>query len=385
MFTSTVKSDGKTIDLAAKCLQTWRMDPKRGRKDIPGYRGYLPVSFLFAHGLFENKEQANGYTPSGENEWKLFTCPYFTFDFPTVKPGKKGGIEGSIGQEEDIRALLAATANVKMANWQTAVELPIQERNAKIMEEMVLVGTSRGALTAINALGKYPTKVGVFLKTVPPGKDPKRLPLRKAAIKALIAEAPTDTIVSYVYDRVKNNWRAVLNMHRDKDFNRYFKEAYGHEGTNPISAATKIDRTMPFLIVHSKKDTKTPINSSRVLYYFLQKRHSGAYEKGRKLPWGGYTRGKEQPYYPKAFLLELDEGEHGKYHLGKNADIYRSIVNAFYQHYGIPHDENLAKKGWDLILEGTISGNKDKALRKYLQPSREEIKERILKEEPRKT
>jgi len=373
IFTTQVQSDGQSIDLAKKCLRTWRMNPKGGRKTIPGYIGQLPMSFLFAHGLWENKDQAAAYAPTGPNEWRLFTCPYYSFNFPQVKPGEKGGIKGSIGQQEDIEALLGATVEVKKANFETAMELPVQERIAKIMEEMVIVGTSRGALTAFNAFGKYPTKVGRLLKPKPvkAGQKPARYPLRRAAVSALIAESPNDTIVSYVYDQEKD-WKKVLDLPAEA-FDWYFKRAYGHEGVNPISVAHMIDRTLPILIVHSKKDTVTPINSSRVLYYFLQKQPKGT-SAGRYL------------YHPKAFLLELDEGEHGEYHLGGSADRYKAIVNAFYSYIGIPYDEALAQKGWDILFkdEGPFATSeerlkaRDRVIRKHLQPSLKEIEERII-------
>ena len=255
--------------------------------------GVAPVIFLFAHGLWGNKKNAEWYAPSEKNKWHLITCPYYSFNFSDV--GKtKGAVKKTrvnIGQHRDIDTLTSAYDKI----------LRDQQKKA-IKQGIVLIGSSRGAVTILNTAGT---------------QDLPRL-------KAIIAEAPTDNVLNVINYNLKKyhlNWSWLVGL-GDYALSKLWFTGYDPEGINPLAVVDKIDKKTPIMFIHALDDDFVSVDSSRALYYkLLESGHDDVY------------------------LLELKHGQHGKYNLGSDASKYEETVHAFYKKYGIPYTAELAKKG----------------------------------------
>ncbi len=95
-------------------------------------------------------------------------------------------------------------------------------------------------------------------------------------------------------------------------------------------ALGKATLNTPILIVHSSNDNVVPIDSSRLLY-------AGLIASGHR----------------NAYLLELEEGEHGAYNRPEHSSArkYLTTVHAFYRKNTIPYDKTLADEGEQYLQE----------------------------------
>lgn len=234
--------------------------------------------FVFAHGLGGNKDQILWYKKGNSINWSIISDNYYTFNFPDV--GNNQSIDRSqvnLAQENDINALAKACSD---------------------FDNVVIVGVSRGAATAITYCGT---------------KNPKN-------IKALILEAPFDTvenIIKHQVDQSKNKQQAYEIFSSQWSFPLYNKN-----GIKPDNVIANIDKNIPVLLIHSKTDGLISIESSINLH--------------NKLKQAGHKH---------VYLLKLDSGQHANYQLGADALKYQETVHAFYKRCGIQCNEILAASG----------------------------------------
>jgi len=95
---------------------------------------------------------------------------------------------------------------------------------------------------------------------------------------------------------------------------------YQRNGVQPIKVVDDISQDVPLLFICSQTDKRTPYESTMRLYARLR------------------AAGRQNVH-----ILVLEHGRHGK--LSKEK-LYGWVVNAFLKKYGLPHDEQLARKGY---------------------------------------
>lgn len=290
----------------------------------------LPTTFLFLHGLGGKGKNVEWYTknPAHPSQWSIITGPYRTFDFPDAGKGKGEIIrkEVNLGQEKDM-------AKARKEYSEILTDLSIFSNPD---EGIVMLGSSRGAITALNMAGNW------------------YLP----RLRAIIAEAPTDDFSSmpshFIPDFFKGWLTRGLIGHAGTLFDAVLPWWYGSykpEGINPLKMVKKINPELPVLFVHSLDDELISPYCSMILYYkMLESGHNPE----------------------KLFLLLLPQGRHGKYNFSSfkagdfGARMYQTAAHAFYRRFNIPHKASLAKEG-----------------EKYLnrsQPSLEEIRAQLQHE-----
>ena len=109
----------------------------------------------------------------------------------------------------------------------------------------------------------------------------------------------------------------------------FFK--YHSTGPHPIDEIKNIRKDLPILIVCSLQDTTVPAENSIKLY--------------DKLIESGHT---------KAHLLVLSKGKHSKLLQSEQGEIYQNLVHAFYAKYGLPHNQEYAKLGKNMLQKRMI-------------------------------
>lgn len=162
---------------------------------------------------------------------------------------------------------------------------------------IVAYGVSRGAGTLCTFLAKH---------------QPEN-------IKALILEAPFDT-VPHLF---KHSWPTIHSMIMTA---LPKVTSYDPNGDSPIASIEKISKDLPILMVSSRIDDVIPYPCAKAMM--------------RKFAKNGHN---------KVHLLVLDKSSHSGYAFDNAADKvkYETVVHAFYKHYGLPFDENLASQGAD--------------------------------------
>jgi len=172
---------------------------------------------------------------------------------------------------------------------------------------IVLVGISRGSATILN--------YAAVNKDTP--------------IKAIIAEASFDTLKSVVKHLLKRfhvSWVPFSRKIGMKIADNQFQNL-NVRGLFPIDIVANIDKNIPILLVHSRKDAVVPLASSRVLYIRLR------------------TSGHKHVY-----LLELPLGNHGKLMQSGSNKLYQNVVHAFYKKHKLPHNKDCADKAEHILL-----------------------------------
>ncbi len=170
---------------------------------------------------------------------------------------------------------------------------------------VIMQGTSRGAAAAAICAAKY------------------NLP----NLKALILEAPFDEI-----DHMLKHNSIIFNNKLVKKFLPKIT-SYDPNGDSPLKSASHMPKDIPILIITSKADS-------------LIHHHCGSRLHRHLVKLG----------YDKVHLLVLERSSHSGYAYDdpKDKEKYESVVHAFYKHYDLPHDENLAHLGtteWQKILK----------------------------------
>lgn len=222
-----------------------------------------------------------------------------SFNFPHVIPNKK-------------------KINTKKVSLAQNLEIDALDAACKKVEgDRILAGVSLGASTILTYVG-----------------------MRQPLVKALILESPFDS-VNAVIKHQAGKWRYLPGI--NSIGNAFIKfgmyPAYDPDGVTPKQAINYISKDIPILLIHSKKDEFIPIKCSRKLYRMLVKR-------GHK----------------NVHLLELDNSLHAHYLAGTDAQIYKQVVHAFYRHYGLPYNAELANAGQHIFEE--------------CQPATDEVKNR---------
>lgn len=258
--------------------------------------------YLSAHGLGATQQQAQALLP--HNKYWIINMPLAVFDFPDAKPShlEYDPKQVNLGQQADIDRL-------RYAYYKTRQELP--------HHDIVLTGVSRGAVTAYNCIALH----------------------KLENVKALVLESPFDTFNSVVKHLLRRFHIGWIPFSRKLAI-RYVKKTFplfDINGIFPLNISHMMPCDIPILIVHSKKDKTIPIKSSRLIYCaLLQNGHKDVY------------------------LLELNEGDHGKLIAGPEGELYQNVVHAFYKKYNLPHNPTFAQRG--------------EAILKNCQPSLESMK-----------
>lgn len=167
-----------------------------------------------------------------------------------------------------------------------------------IKGDCILFGRSMGASTIINYMSLYQT----------------------SKIKALVLEAPFHSIE----ELLNQGFLSFLDIGK---LAMTFP-AYNPKGIKPIESILKMSKDIPIIFIHSKKDTIVPIISSIKLFNTLVK-------------FG----------YKKVHFLELHSAGHNDATISRDASNYQNVVHAFYKHYGLPHESNLAELGKHLFYK----------------------------------
>lgn len=276
--------------------------------------GTKPTTFLFAHGLQGRSTNAEWYAPSLDRDWHIIECPYYTFNFPDVAEGKGKLIyeKVNIGQDLDIQALTDAYKDILQSS-----------QLGDPQEGIVIVGDSRGAVTALNAAAK------------------KNLPRLRAIIAIGVADTPLN-VLHHVLEGYHVSSDFVADTAYDL-MSRFWYTGHNPDGISPLHAAQYIDKELPILLVHAEDDEFTSINSSRIVYY--------------ELLLSGHNP-------DTLFLLVLPHGKHGKYNFSdpKSAHIFNVGVHAFKSWSGIPYNPELADEGEQYLAKSQPSLEEIQAL-----------------------
>jgi len=168
-------------------------------------------------------------------------------------------------------------------------------------ENVIIVGTSRGASTIINYLGTY----------------------KPTNILAAVLESPFDHA-----NNVANNLLSKFSI-KDKEglintVRPFLFRNYDPDGIQPIKVAADVSKDIPILLICSKSDGLIPDSSTANLYKVLK--DSG---------------------HPHVYLLTCKYGSHGRILWSKDGALFKNVVHAFYKHHNLPHHEPWAQEGFE--------------------------------------
>lgn len=254
--------------------------------------------YLFSHGLAGSKKQAYNYTKTFEKDGQIITNkryilgePLVSFDYPdtTDRFWKVRRSVTTLGQESEIAEL--------EQHYNEIIEASESEE-----PHIVIFGISRGASAVVNFLGT----------------DERR------AIKAAIVESPFDsflTVQRHLAKRLFLHWIPGIQA-ICRGITKMVFPKYASDGLHPIDAVKNIRKDLPILFICSKQDELVHYLCTVNLYHTLRK------------------AGHEH-----AYLLILNHGAHGHLLHKTAGSAYQNVVHAFYQKYGLPHDEACARYG----------------------------------------
>jgi hypothetical protein len=283
---------------------------------INGNKPETPITYVYSHGIADNQDQAFLYTrvnPSNPNPIiNNKDHNLATFNYPDAGQGM---IYPKIQTMGDLFNFMAhiKTISYKVNRSQTsfAQENEIQaldEAQAAITTQKILVGASRGASTILTLLGTKPHE-------------------QTQNIKAIILESPfgsMDDIVRNILGESLYQYPQARSL--GHNIVRFIFSQYKKRGVSPVSVATNIPKHIPILIVCSKEDARVPAWSSENLAQALK-------DAG----------------HPMVHCITLERGVHGKLIKGPDGEMYRNVTHAFYQKYGLDHHPEWAELGKDLI------------------------------------
>ncbi len=258
------------------------------------------VTFLYSHGLANNKNQVYDYTKTykennikKKNPFYLIDGPFHTFNYPDAhgviaKWCRVNFTQTSFGQHNELSCL------------QKAYEKALH--SAEESEDLIIVSLSRGAVVACHFLALY---------------QPKH-------VKLAILESTFDSLESVLEKRFTSSAsramaHAFLNCHMP-----FFK--YKRIGIKPIQVADKINKDQPILFVCSQEDTTVPAECT-----------INVYKKLRNLG------------YQHVYLLVLKHGKHAKLINGPEGQMYQDVVHALYKRYDLPHEATFAERGQEVL------------------------------------
>jgi pimeloyl-ACP methyl ester carboxylesterase len=268
-------------------------------------------AYLFAHGLRSNYIQYRQYlklehfqAAARAPEPYLIYEPIVTFNFPDSLDQYEAA-RTSFAQEDEVDALAHAYLDA-----------------TKIGKSIILFGLSRGAAAIINFAGRF----------------------HPQAACALILESPPDCMKNLIATHVKRLHLRYLPHFLIETVPSIMFGKYDKAGLAPIDMIDKIDKQIPILLIASLEDNAVFPENTINLYLKLLASD-----------------------FKKAHLLLLNRGGHAQLLWGPQGDIYQAVTHAFYKHYQLPHDQELAEKGHayfiktqpsKTILEKVMSENK---------------------------
>jgi pimeloyl-ACP methyl ester carboxylesterase len=183
------------------------------------------------------------------------------------------------GQENDVERLHAA---------------------CKEHEQVILVGSSRGAATIINYLGSY----------------------KPTNIVAAVVESPYDHVENIVDYWLQTIFVTSVTQTRIKNLLRRIFFNYEQHGLHPMACVAQVAHAIPVLMISSEQDSIIPAWSTQRLHQQL--RSAG---------------------HPHAYLLACSRGRHGLIAWGADGARMRNVIHAFYRYHGLPHHETWAHEG----------------------------------------
>lgn len=206
-----------------------------------------------------------------------------SFNFPDAE--HKDITQSDLAQKRDLAALKAAY------------------RNIETREKPILVGVSRGAAAVLNFMAL---------------EKPEH-------IAAIVVESPfghVHDVVEHLTSRRLQRLPVFLQARILNFLKGGISQVLPHfddQGAHPIELIHQIDKETPVLFICSKEDSLVPCHSTLRLYQELK--NSG---------------------HKKVHIFIFEHGNHANLILQEE---YREVVHAFYRHYNLPHDPELAEKG----------------------------------------
>ena len=271
--------------------------------------------YLFSHGIYNDASLAYYYenvhtsnelisTPKGlqltyksgmQHVWDIQDAqdatlwvikqPLYTFNYPDAQNGFDR-TQTSLGQDNEIRILANAYEKIKE-------------------NKVILMGMSRGATAILTFLGT---------------RNPE-------SVCAAIIESPFDSVLSMLDTHCGAFWLGFVPTILYTTPNLFFGK-FDRFGICPIKVISKINTTIPILIIASCKDTYVPVANSAAIY-------NKFYECG----------------FTHVYFLLLDEGQHGYLLEDENEHIYLNTVHAFYKKYNLPYHAACAQQGQELLAQ----------------------------------
>lgn len=259
--------------------------------------------YIFAHGMFDNKTQADPYlaTPPAAVLAQPLTAVDFPDAFNKVLGIKIGPFwQFSFGQHNDIAALAKTYDNT------------IKKHPGK---GVVLMGVSRGASAALS----FTALQTLFQSETTPNTQ----------IEALILESPfarVNNVIKGALDHIPALLKMVPGTRELAELVMYAcARQYDPNANDTIDYLPYLPKNLPILILCSAKDTLVPATSSIAIYTKLK-------ELG----------------HPNVHLAILPTGRHARFYR-EHQESYLATVHAFYQKYKLPHDARLATLGKPLL------------------------------------
>lgn len=270
-----------------------------GIMSYPNHETTPKIITVFSHGIAATKRQAYEYaqiTPSTNyNERHIINNHHHilvSFNYPDAGESYRiNRRETSLAQSNEIKVLHDTHTDIHPGT------------------DVVGLGVSRGASTFITWLGTHPNES------------------KTENIRALILESPFDSIdnvLRYIIGESLYKYPSVRAI--SHGLTKFVFSKYDKNHITPLEAAAKVPKNIPILIICSAQDTRVPASLSKNLYDELVK------------------TGHDKVHY-----IKLQNGAHGKLIQGPDSLIYRNAVHAFYKKYDLPHHEEYAKLGQELI------------------------------------
>ena len=258
--------------------------------------GLNAYTYLFSHGFGETHRQSRKYLRRYKwagreyrNQNYILDDPIKLFNYPdAIFKGLPPRISKvGLAQKNEIDALNNAYKQIDD-------------------EDIILFGVSRGASVAVNFAGIY---------------NPKR-------VKAVVVESPFDHIKNVFYQHwFVNGVSKIPFITKDKIFKLFLKYTkYKEHGEHPIDTVGNIRSDLPIMIICSQADGIVPCSSTVNLYKkLLENKHEHAY------------------------LVKFNTGKHAQLLWSEHGQQLRNVVHAFYQRYGLPHNQTFANRGQKLL------------------------------------
>ena len=256
-----------------------------------------PVQYLYVHGLGGRGGHGVYWSSCASNDINHYILNE-PFDFPDAI-GKFNPLKTDLAQEIDVSYLAA--------QYQGLSDIASRANNSP--KKFVLAGVSRGAATLINFASD------------------KRYNLKDVAM--LILESPFDialNVMKFQAERLFQSWNPLINNLGSKWSMTKLYPKHDPNGISPIKSIGLVPKHIPVVLIHSRKDAVISVNASRKLYIELKK------------------SGHNHAYY-----FETEDGVHAKVLWGSQGKTYQYLIHALYKKYGLPHNNDFAVKGLELL------------------------------------